>query len=207
MLLVSDVSKPFLRVMIAVLAAIAAAPGWTSGWSEVREIDGVMVEARPTASGFNEHRGAVRVCTELPVLEAFVADPERFHEWLPYTRHAELLERTDEHLIYYVRSRSPWPLKDRDMVYRISRQAGSGQGVILELVGLPDYAPARSGAAPIKAAAGRWQLTESGAGLSVRYQLFVDPGAVPAFAANGRTASSVGKTLANLAALFPCAQT
>jgi hypothetical protein len=141
------------------------------------------------------------------VLEAFVADPERFHEWLPYTRHAELLERTDDHLIYYVRSRSPWPLKDRDMVYRISRQADAGQGVTLALVGLPDYAPARSGTAPIKAAAGRWELSESGAGLEVRYQLFVDPGPVPAFAANGRTASSVGKTLANLAALFPCAQT
>ena len=202
----SRASKSYVRVLIALLAATAAGPGWPSGWSEVREVDGVLVEARQTESGFNDHRAAVRVCTKLPVLEAFVADPERFHEWLPHTRHAELLERADDQLVYYVRSSSPWPLKDRDMVYRISRQADSGH-VILHMVGLPDYAPARRGAAPIQAAAGRWQLTDSGAGLEVRYQLFVNPGPVPPFAANGRMASTVGKTLANLAALFPCAQT
>ena len=195
-----------MRIAIAALAAFVASSAWASGWSEVRLVDGVMVEARQTDSGFNEHRGAVRVCTQLPVLEAFVADADRFSEWLPFTRYAELLEQADDHLIYYVRSSTPWPLKDRDMVYRISRQADSAQGVTLELVGLPDYQPAGTGADPIQAAAGRWRLTESEAGLDVNYQLFVHPGSVPPFAANGRMATAVGKTLANLASHFPCAQ-
>ena len=92
------------------------------------------------------------------------------------------------------------------MVYRISRHTESGNGVILDLIGLPDYQPSRQGAAPIHAAAGRWRLVESEAGLDVSYQLFVNPGAVPLFAANGRMASAVGKTLANLASQFPCTQ-
>jgi hypothetical protein len=199
-----------LRAAVAVLTALAviamAAPARASDWSEVRQVQGVMVEARSTASGFDEHRGEVRVCTKLPVLEAFVADTDRFPEWLPYTRDAELLEQTDRHLVYYVRSSTPWPLKDREMVYRISRQMDSGQGVTLDLVGLPDYQPARRGATLIQAAEGRWHFIQTDSGLDVSYQLFVNPGSVPPFAANGRMASTVGKTLANLASRFPCAQ-
>jgi hypothetical protein len=195
-----------VRTAIVALAAFVTSPAWASAWSEVRLIDGVMVEARQTESGFNEHRGAVRVCTQLSVLEAFVADADRFSEWLPYTRHAELLEQTDDHLIYFVRTSTPWPLKDREMAYRISRQTDITEGVTLDMVGLPDYQPAGKGAVPIQAAAGRWRLIESEAGLDVSYQLFVHPGSVPPFAANGRMATAVGRTLANLASRFPCAQ-
>lgn len=187
------------------LATVLTAPLCLAGdWSEVRQVNGVAVEARSTDSGFNEHRGAVRVCTELPVLEAFVSDTDRFREWLPYTRDAELLEAADDHLVYYVRSSTPWPLKDRDMVYRISRRPDAGQGVTLDLIGLPDYELTRTGALRIQEAKGQWQFVESDWGLEVSYQLFVNPGSVPPFAANGRMASAVGKTLANLAALFPC---
>ena len=192
--------------LAAVLAFAMAGHAWANDWAEVRQIEGVMVEARATDSGFNEHRGAVRVCTKLPVLEAFVEDTDRFREWLPFTRDAQLLESADNHLVYYVRTTTPWPLKDRDMVYRISRQPDGEHGVTLDLVGLPDYQVNQPGAIRIRAAEGQWQFLETDQGLDVSYQLFVNPGAVPPFAANGRMASAVGKTLANLAAHFPCAQ-
>lgn len=194
-----------LGVLVAILAA-GATPGWASSWSEVRQIDGVTVESRATASGFNEHRGKVRVCTDLSVLEAFVADTDRFSEWLPYTRDAELLEASEQHYIYYVRSTTPWPLKDRDMVYEISRQPDSGRAVTLDIVGLPDYQLANQGVIRIQEATGQWRFMQSDSGLDVSYQLFVNPGPVPPFLANGRLASAVGKTLANLAARFSCAQ-
>ena len=85
-----------VAAFIALAGGMAASAALASDWLEVRQIDGVRVEARATESGFDEHRGTVRVCTDLPVLEAFVADTERFSEWLPYTRHAELLENADE---------------------------------------------------------------------------------------------------------------
>ena len=201
---------PQLSAAVALLAGLAlnaaAQPSPANDWSAVRQVDGVTVEARATASGFNEHRAAVRVCTEMTVLEAFVADTDRFTEWLPYTRDAELLESAEDHQIYYVRTSTPWPMKDREMVYRISRQPDAEQGVILDLIGLPDYDNRHRGAVPIREAQGRWQFVQSGPGLDVRYQLFVNPGPVPAFAANGRMASTVGRTLANLSSRFPCTQ-
>jgi hypothetical protein len=169
-------------------------------------VGGVTVEARPTASGFDEHRGTAEVCTDLSALEALISDTERFPEWLPYTRQAELLETSDRQFTYYVRTTTPWPLKDRDMVYRITRQSDSATTVHLDVVGLPDYEPKRRGATRIREASGRWEFIDTGAGLTVSYQLFVDPGPVPAFAANGRLASAVGETLANLADRFPCTQ-
>lgn len=189
----------------AIAGAALAAEGWASDWSAVRQVDGVTVEARPTESGFHEHRGTVRVCTQIGVLEKFVADTNRFSEWLPYTRYAQLLENSEHRFIYYVRSSTPWPMKDRDMVYQISRQPDAGSGITLDLVGLPDYQIAQQGATRIREAAGQWRFVEVDAGLEVSYRLFVHPGSVPAFAANGRLASAVGKTLANLASRFPCA--
>ncbi len=201
-------SRPAVAALLAELALlVAAVPSGASDWSAVRQVEGVTVEARATDTGFNEHRAAVRVCADLSVLEAFVSDTDRFTEWLPYTRDAELLESTADYQIYYVRTSTPWPMKDRDMVYRISRQPDAGEGVVLTLVGLPDYAIDHRGTTPLREAQGRWQFVRSGPGLDVRYQLFVNPGPVPAFAANGRMASTVGKTLANLSARFPCTQT
>ncbi len=175
-------------------------------WKPVREVEGVTVEARGTASGFNEHRGSAKVCTRLDVLEALVADTERFPEWLPYTRDAELLEASGDEVTYYVRSTTPWPLKDRDMVYRVTRGSDGGDGVHLELVGLPDHEPEHRGVTRMREARGEWWFSEAGDGLMIRYRLFVDPGPVPAFVANGRLASTVGQTLANLASRYPCSQ-
>ena len=77
----------------------------------------------------------MHVCTQLPVLEAFVADTERFSEWLPYTRHAELLEQADDHLIYYVRIQHALAAEGPghglpDLAangFRAGRHAGSGR--------------------------------------------------------------------------------
>jgi hypothetical protein len=195
-----------VTALLGILASMTAVGASDGEWTPVRNVGGVTVEARPTASGFDEHRGTADVCTDLSALEALVADTERFPEWLPYTRQAELRETTDRQVIYYVRTTTPWPLKDRDMVYRITRQSDSETTVHLNVVGLPDYEPKHRGATRIREASGHWEFVDTGAGLTVSYQLFVDPGPVPAIAANGRLASAVGETLANLADRFPCTQ-
>jgi len=173
-------------------------------WKLVRTIEGVAVEARPTESGFNVHRGETRVCTDLAALESFVADTSRFQDWIPYTRSARLLDRSPTDVVYYVRTTTPWPLKDRDMVYRISREESDVDGIKLLITGLPDYWPISDKAERIRAATGQWQLTPADSGIRVRYELYVHPGAAPAFVANRRLATVVGQTLANLASQFPC---
>ena len=173
-------------------------------WRAVRTIDGVAVEFRPTESGYHVHRAETAVCADLDSLEVFVGDTSRFKDWIPYTRHAELLEQSEAGYVYYVRSMSPWPLKDRDMVYRITRMEGDSQDLKLAVTGLPDYQPPRENTERIQEAAGEWHLVPFERGIRVRYQLYVHPGTGPAYFVNRRLAAAVGKTLANLAAEFPC---
>ena len=173
-------------------------------WQKGRKVDGVQVYHRPTTTAIREHRAETLVCTELTALEAFVSDAGHFTEWVPFTRSARLLERMPDQIVYYVRSITPWPLADRDMIYRVRRLPDGGGVVRLELTGLPDFRPEVEGATRIRSARGAWLLVPEARGVRVSYQLLVDPGAVPAFVANRRLASVVGQTLANLAARFPC---
>lgn len=173
-------------------------------WRPARWVDGVAVESHPTESGFDVHRGETAVCADLGTLEVFVEDTSRFPEWLPFTRSARLLKASEEGFVYYVRSTTPWPMKDRDMVYRITRRDAGPDAVLLELTGLPDYAPPEEDVERILAAEGEWRLAPSGNRTRVSYELYLNPGGVPAYFANRRLAVVVGRTLANLAAQFPC---
>jgi hypothetical protein len=196
------------RILTGMLAAsalsCAAIVLGSQDWAPVRDIDGVSVEAKPTESGFHVHRARTSVCTDLPALEVFVADTSSFHEWIPFTRSARLLDESDDSYVYYVRSASPWPARDRDMIYRITRQETADQGLKLIITGLPDYEPPVRNAERIRAAAGEWLLRPLGNGIQVSYELYVDVGSVPVFFANRRLATVVGRTLANLSARFPC---
>ena len=197
---------PARSIIVMLLAFPSAVAGSGGDWAPVREVAGITVEARTTSSGFNEHRGSATVCTRLDVLETLVADTDRFPEWLPYTRDAQLLEASGGEFTYYVRTITPWPLKDRDMVYRITRRPAGDDGVHLAVVGLPDHGPKHRGVTRMREASGEWQFNESGDALTVSYRLFVDPGPVPVPVANGRLASAVGQTLANLVSRYPCTQ-
>ena len=190
----------FAACVICLVSSLALADDWRA----LRTIDGVPVEFRPTESGYHVHRAETAVCADLNSLELFVGDTSRFKDWVPYTRHAELLEQSDASYVYYVRSASPWPLKDRDMVYRITRLEGDSHDLRLALIGLPDYQPPQENIERIQEAAGEWHLVPFERGIRVRYQLYVHPGSGPAYFVNRRLASAVGKTLANLAAEFPC---
>ncbi len=183
-----------------------SAPGNAAeaGWASARQVAGVPVESRPTASGFHEHRAEIAVCTDLTTLEDFVADTTQFADWIPFTRSVELLSSSENDFVYYVRSSTPWPLNDRDMVYRITRGPTTNEGLRLSMVGLPDYQPREQNVTRLVAAEGQWRLQPSANTINVEYQLYVHPGGVPAMAANRRLATVVGRTLANLAERFPC---
>lgn len=184
---------------------ILTAPALADGWATVRSFDGVAVEARGTASAFREHRGETAVCTSLTELAGFVGDTSRFREWIPYTKSARLLDESEAGYVYYVRSATPWPMKDRDMVYRITRHELQENGLQLIVTGLPDYRPHEQGAERIRTAEGEWLLLPGAENIRVSYRLYVDPGSAPAYLANRRLAAVVGQTLGNLARQFPCA--
>lgn len=192
---------------LALLGGGVPAGAETAPWKAAREVDGVAVESRPAPTGFDEFRGRVRVCTDLDGLQQFVGDPTRFSEWIPFTDRAHALpgEAGSDVERYYLRSTTPWPLRPRDLVYRLEREPAGTDGVLrIRLTGLPDAVPPSEDAVRMDGAEGQWTLRPDTGGIDVALQLAVDPGRVPAMFANRRMGITVGRMLANLRERFTC---
>ncbi len=188
----------------ALLCAVAATAG-AEPWQPAGSVRGIEVESRPTESGFRAFRGSTVVCTGMQTLHDFVTDPDRFADWIPFTEAARRVPGDTAERLYYLRTRTPWPLRSRDMVYRLSEHSASGDDlVILDLAGAPEHLPPQKGAVRMRSASGQWRLRPRGDRVEVSFQLALDPGRVPAFFANRRLAATVGGILANLTQRFPC---
>jgi len=197
----------------SIRTVVIVALGWLSAisasaaddWEPVRVVRGVQVDARPMpGSPFAEHRGTVAVCAQLDTLEGYVADTSQFQEWVPDTEEVRVLEHSENSQTYYLRTHTPWPLRSRDMIYRLTREpAADSDEVRIDVTGLPDYLPEQPGAVRMRSASGEWILRKA-TNVVVSFRLHVDPGWVPAVFANRRLAGSVGETLANLAERFSC---
>lgn len=172
-------------------------------WHPAGDADGVTLEWRPSEVGQRAYRGGVDVCARLPELRAFVTDPSRLAEWIPFTEAASAVPAPPGERRYYLRTSAPWPFKARDMVYRL-RPSETEHGVRLIVEGVPDAVPEREGAVRMRAAEGAWLLAPEDGRIRVTFQLAVDPGALPGFLVNRRLAATVAGTLANLAARFGC---
>lgn len=195
-----------LLTCLSGLVSLLLAPGaGAGGWTSAGETDGIPLEWRTTPAGHRAYRGATTVCTSLHGLQHFVADADRFEEWIPFTEAAHAVPSPDETSLYYLRTSAPWPFKSRDMVYRLTAEPVDAAGTIaIRVRGAPDALPERDDAVRMESADGLWILTPLDGSIGVELSLSVDPGRVPGFFANRRVAATVAGILANLTERFPC---
>lgn len=196
---------PPLALAAAVLATAAAHGADHRVWQSAGEADGVQLAYHDTPTGYRAYRGATRVCTHLAALQTFVGDAERLPEWIPFTEAARALPAPGPDELYYLRTRTPWPLQSRDMVYRLEALPPVTDGTVrIAISGEPDALPPQQGAVRMEAAEGLWTLHADGTGIAVTLRMEIDPGGAPTFFANRRLAATVAGMLANLRARFPC---
>jgi hypothetical protein len=179
-------------------------PAWAEGaWKSSRNVDGVTVQSRDTASKYQEHRGSVSLCGDLQSVLLFVADVDRLPRWVPHTSAAHKLEESPDGVVYHVVTKSPWPYKPRDMVYALEVDL-QGSSARVTMQGLPNRIPRERGMFRMKAADGLWTFQPRGEQLEVSLRLWIDPGGGPAALVNRRAGTTVGRMLANLGDAFAC---
>ncbi|HTK96878.1 MAG TPA: START domain-containing protein [Pseudomonadales bacterium] len=187
---------------IGAFAAAATPATETAEWTELEKANGTVVYTRPfPGSAFPEVRASGDVCATLPQLVAFVEDVAAFEQWIPDTAEARLLERpTPRTQIYYIRTSMPWPVKDRDMIYRLSETAESMTTKIsVRIEGLPDYRPVDSRAVRMSGVSGRWSFVQSGGRTRIDLDMHIEPGGgVPNWLARQRIVGTPTKMLTNL---------
>jgi len=194
-------------------AVIADAPPSSAdggGWTELEKTNGIAVYTRPyEGSTYPEVRASGSVCATLPQLVAFVEDVAAFEQWIPDTAEARLLERpTPLTQIYYIRTSMPWPVKDRDMIYRLSETADSSLTDTLSvgIKGLPDYLPDDSSAVRMQGVTGRWSFEQADGRTRIDLDMHIEPGGgVPAWLARQRIVGTPTKMLSNLKRHFESA--
>jgi START domain-containing protein len=194
----------FLICSIGTGALAAATPAsGTAEWTELEKANGILVYTRPFRdSSFPEVRASGDVCATLPQLVAFVEDVAAFEQWIPDTAEARLLERpTPRTQIYYIRTSMPWPVKDRDMIYRLFETADSSMTtkISVGIEGLPDYLPTDPRAMRMSGVSGRWSFVQAGGRTRIDLDMHIEPGGgVPSWLARQRIVGTPTKMLANL---------
>lgn len=157
-------------------------------------------------SGYAQVRASASVCATLPELVAFVEDVARFDTWIPDTEDARLLARpSPTSQIYYIRTSMPWPVKHRDMVYRLTEVADPSvpRAISVVMDGLPRYLPEYNGVVRMDSVEGRWDFHEGAGRTRISLHLHIEPGGkIPVWLATRRIVGAPRSMLGNIARQF-----
>jgi hypothetical protein len=111
-----------LRVLAACAAVLVplAAPAAEEDWQETSRVDGIVVSERPApGQDVPTFRGTGIVNGDLATVLGIIEDVENHPEWLPDCAEARVLTRPSPTVSYvYHRTDVPWPIADRDVVFR-----------------------------------------------------------------------------------------
>ncbi|MCC7380997.1 MAG: hypothetical protein IT384_04165 [Deltaproteobacteria bacterium] len=184
------------------LLLVAAGPG---GWHPHSKVDGVATWVLESAkSRVPRVRGEIEIEADLFEILAVLHDVSQTCEWTPNCREAHLIRDLSAFTsLIYLRTASPWPVADRDLVIRADlsiRPDGGAARAEFNAVELPEVPPVE-GVIRIRVSQGAYDLTRLGPTRTrVRYEVYSDPGgSVPAALARGPLVRMPRDTLLALA--------
>jgi hypothetical protein len=115
-------ARRWLAAWTLALALAAAAGPAAAGqpWEYVLTRDGVVVHQRTVPGrGFPTFRGLGIVNSDMFQVLAVLRDVNRHSQWMERSAETYMIEKTDEfHYTVYGRTDAPWPVSDRDAVFR-----------------------------------------------------------------------------------------
>jgi hypothetical protein len=197
------VLTPLLVAYGAAAQGQAASPEWKLSTSK----DGVELYLRATpGSEYPRMRATGTVCASMELLTDHLQDAARFHEWIPDTVRAAMLAEPSAHeRIFYLVTDMPWPLRDRDMVYRLVRSVDpeASGGITIGMDGVPDYIPPIGDLVRIQSVEGSWHFVEQDGRTRIELEMHMEPGGnIKPWLANRRIGAMVAGMLANLRRIY-----
>jgi ribosome-associated toxin RatA of RatAB toxin-antitoxin module len=113
---------------------------------------------------------------------------EEYEEWVPDLKYSKLLESNGAHQIHYIITELPFPLKDRDEIYKYTFLQKNSETVEVKMQALPDYLPLEKDLVRMPKSNGSYIFESMGPGQTkVSLQMHNDPGGnLPAWAVNSK---------------------
>lgn len=161
------------RVVIFLLAlwmigVASGSPGSAAEapWELKKDESGIQVFVRPVeGSSILEYKGVMTVDAGMEPVIVFYEEDARMPEWFHQCAEAWLIEAAtpDDKLVYFALD-MPWPVKNRDCVFRRVRSKNPDTGVVeYTLTALPDRYPKQKGRIRMPYLKSCWRFTPLGA--------------------------------------------
>ncbi len=190
-----------MRLLLAAFgAAVLLLPLSAQDWDLKKDKNGIRVYTKSVSgSNFKAFKGETVLDAGLSQVIAVIKDVEAYAEWMPSSKRSEELHHPSEvHQIYYLSTKAPWPVSDRDGVYECRIQHDHNtRTTTVRIKALPDYVPEKDNHVRITRTDGFWRLTDLGDGRTeVHYEVLAEPGGnIPAWLAQAKVVSVPYETL------------
>ncbi len=175
-----------LAVMLMMPAASFAAD---HPWKLKKDEDGIQVHVRKIdGSSILEYKGTVVVDASLDQVVRLFEEDGRIPEWFHKCSEAKLIKAStpEDKILYFVIS-MPWPVKDRDVVFRRVRSKDLATGIVeYKSSALPEDYPKQGGRIRMPYLQAIWRLTPlEGGRTELYYQQHSEVGGhIPAWLVN-----------------------
>lgn len=171
-------------------------------WRLDREQDGIVVYTRPVeGSGIREFKGSALVAASVDSIRALLRDADRFKDWFPNTIESRLLDRDGNVAYQYSVLDLPWPVSDRDNIFRSQTETDPATGRIsIQVSAAPDYRPEQPERVRVRHALGQWLLEPvAPRKTQVTFTMHLEPGGgVPQWLINTQVVETPFDALTNL---------
>ena len=161
-----------VMLLVVLFAAASSAVAAEYPWELKKDVDGIRVYVRKVeGSSILEYKGtAVVDAGPEAVVRLFEEDP-RMPEWFHQCAEARLIKANtrEDKVLYFVIS-MPWPVQDRDLVFRRVRSKDPVTGAVeYRTSSLPGVYPEQNGKVRMPYLKGLWRFTPLGDGRTEMY--------------------------------------
>ncbi len=187
-----------LFALILASSPIAASAEWTLDKQE----NGIDVYTRPVSgSGIKEFKGTAELDGDLEAVLRVLRDSDGYKNWFPNTRESKLLDRSNDVSYQYSVMGAPWPVSDRDNVFRSVTRRDEKTGIVdIKVTAAPDYYPEQEDRVRVRKANGTWKLEPLDSKRTrVTFTMHLEPGGgIPQWMINTRIVATPFEALSNL---------
>lgn len=178
-------------------------PASAQDWHLKKNADGIQVFTKDVEdSGFDAFKAVMTERASVEDVLKLLKDVEHYDRIFPDMVEARLLRREGDSVQYqYTRTGAPWPVSDRDGVFKmIFRRDVHTGAMVSDAEAVPDYLPQKDGVVRIQYSRSHWRLIPEGDGmLRIEYEVQADPGGnIPEWLANSAAVDVPFKTFENL---------
>ncbi len=174
-------------VLLAAVPSSAIAAEYP--WEVKKDEDGIRVDVRKVeGSSILEYKGTVVVDAGPEAVVRLFEEDGRMPEWFHQCVESRLIKANspEDKVLYFVIS-MPWPVRDRDLVFRRVRSQDPATGIVeYRTSSLPEVYPEQDGKVRMPYLKGLWRFTPLGDGRTeIYYQQHSEVGGhIPAWLVN-----------------------